>query len=64
MTEEELNALVREAGVEQCERTAQNLRTLMPTLIYSKAGSKTLAFITALEAAIERAKTPTEPPLD
>lgn len=56
MTEAELNQLVAHLGIPRAEHVARLLRELMPTLIHSRAGAKALAFITALEAATERAK--------
>ena len=61
MTEEELDRLVKHLGAPRALHTTKILRELMPTLLYSRAGNKTLAFISALEAAAERAKC-SEPP--
>lgn len=61
MTEAELNQLVSRLGIPRAERLARLLRELMPTLIHTRAGAKTLAFITALEAATVRAKCRSHP---
>lgn len=56
MTEAELDELVRQNGIERTEHVAKTLRELMPDIIYTKAGGRTLAFITALESACRRAQ--------
>lgn len=58
MTEQHLDQLVRQVGVQRAEHTAKVLRELMPTLLKTRAGERTLAFISGLEAAAERARCP------
>lgn len=64
MTEIEFDAFVARVGISRARHTARTFRSLMPTLIYTAAGAKTLAFIKAVEAAIDRAECPRQPPED
>lgn len=56
MTEQELDHLVQRLGAARAKHITDTMRTLMPTLLKRPAGANTLAFITALEAATERAR--------
>lgn len=61
MTEEQLDLLVQQMGVQRTYHTVRTLRELMPTLIHRRQGARTAAFITALENAANRAQQPQQP---
>ncbi len=56
MTEEQLDILVQQMGAQRAEHTVATLRELMPTLLHSRQGARTAAFLTALERAAQRSK--------
>lgn len=56
MTEQDLDRLVTDIGVRSARHASARLRALMPDLLYRREGSKTLAFLTALDAAADRAE--------
>ena len=54
MQERELKTLVQQMGVQRALHVADCLEQWMPTLLRSRAGQKTCAFINALRAAATR----------